>query len=103
MRFAAALTLSLALVTSCGGAENGRASTRSSVTTAASTTVPPTLPASAPASTTTSPNSIELLRTKVVHHYPHDTSAFTEGLVFRGRDAMFESLGLDGKSSVRQV
>lgn len=39
---------------------------------------------------------------EVVRAYPHDPHAFTEGLVFdRGR--LFESTGLQGRSSLRQV
>jgi glutaminyl-peptide cyclotransferase len=39
---------------------------------------------------------------RLVHQYPHDTSAFTQGLVFHeGR--LFESTGLNGRSSLREV
>jgi glutaminyl-peptide cyclotransferase len=38
----------------------------------------------------------------VVKVYPHDPEAFTEGL-FYDRGTLFESTGLNGKSSVRQV
>ncbi len=39
---------------------------------------------------------------EVVHAYPHDTDAFTEGLVFlNGR--LFESTGLNGQSTLREV
>lgn len=39
---------------------------------------------------------------KVVHTYPHDPGAFTQGLIFLdGR--LYESTGLNGKSSVREV
>jgi glutamine cyclotransferase len=39
---------------------------------------------------------------RVVKSYPHDTSAYTQGLIFR--DAfLFESTGLNGKSTLRKV
>lgn len=44
----------------------------------------------------------ELLRVQVVRSFPHDPAAFTQGLVWhRGR--LFESTGLYGRSSVREV
>ena len=39
---------------------------------------------------------------KVVRSYPHDTQAFTEGLLYRD-GALYESTGLNGKSSIRKV
>ena len=41
-------------------------------------------------------------RHEVVRAYPHDRDAFTQGLVFRD-GALFESTGLNGKSSLRLV
>lgn len=39
---------------------------------------------------------------KVIHAYPHDTAAFTQGLIYRD-GAFYESTGLNGRSSVRKV
>ncbi len=39
---------------------------------------------------------------RVVHAYPHDPQAFTQGLVFRD-GVLFESTGLVGRSSLRKV
>lgn len=39
---------------------------------------------------------------RVVHRYPHDPRAFTEGLLFRD-GSLFESIGLEGRSEVRRV
>lgn len=39
---------------------------------------------------------------EVVNSYPHDVDAFTQGLVFH-EGALYESTGLNGKSSIRQV
>lgn len=39
---------------------------------------------------------------KVVHRYPHDTNAFTEGLIYL-HGTLYESTGGQGSSSVRQV
>jgi glutamine cyclotransferase len=41
-------------------------------------------------------------RHEVVRAYPHDKDAFTQGLVFRD-GALFESTGLNGRSSLRRV
>ncbi|KAM1820519.1 hypothetical protein ACFX11_002051 [Malus domestica] len=40
---------------------------------------------------------------EVVHEFPHDPDAFTQGLLYAGNDSLFESTGLYGKSSVRKV
>lgn len=39
---------------------------------------------------------------KVVHVYPHDSTAFTQGLIYRD-GVFYESTGLNGRSSVRKV
>jgi len=39
---------------------------------------------------------------KIVHSYPHDPTAFTEGLLYRD-GFLYESTGLNGKSSIRKV
>ncbi|XP_047969178.1 glutaminyl-peptide cyclotransferase-like isoform X2 [Salvia hispanica] len=40
---------------------------------------------------------------QVVNEFPHDPDAFTQGLLYAGNDALFESTGLYGHSSVRKV
>ncbi len=64
-------------------------------------------PASAPATATATANAaanapIPVYGYKVVHAYPHDLNAFTEGLFYQG-GYLYESTGLDGHSSVRKV
>jgi glutamine cyclotransferase len=39
---------------------------------------------------------------KIVHTYPHDRTAFTQGLEYRG-GFLYEGTGLNGKSSLRKV
>ena len=39
---------------------------------------------------------------KIVHTYPHDSKAFTQGLEFRD-GAFYEGTGLNGQSSIRRV
>jgi glutamine cyclotransferase len=39
---------------------------------------------------------------EVIKTYPHDPDAYTQGLVFH-EDALFESTGLNGRSSIRKV
>lgn len=58
---------------------------------------PPAKPAAAPPA-----KAPQRLRTEIVAVYPHDTAAYTQGLVFLG-GVLFESTGLYGASSVRRV
>jgi glutaminyl-peptide cyclotransferase len=39
---------------------------------------------------------------RIVHAYPHDPGAFTEGLFYQG-GFLYESTGLEGRSSIRKV
>ena len=48
------------------------------------------------------PKAIPVYGVQVVHAYPHDINAFTEGLFFLN-GYLYESTGLDGQSSVRKV
>lgn len=45
---------------------------------------------------------LHVLVPSVVARYPHDTEAFTEGLVWH-RGALYESVGLEGRSDVRRI
>lgn len=40
---------------------------------------------------------------KVIATYPHDTTSFTQGLVFASDGQMYESTGLQGESTLRRV
>jgi glutaminyl-peptide cyclotransferase len=60
------------------------------------------LPSFTPSTSTLSPVPVETYTYSIVHVYPHDTDAFTEGLVFN-QGSLFESTGLKGQSSLRQV
>jgi glutaminyl-peptide cyclotransferase len=69
---------------------------------------PPPLPSpsAAPAATvapTASSAPIALLRWEVVSRRPHDTTAWTEGLVFDAAGRLFESTGINGRSQVREL
>jgi len=46
--------------------------------------------------------SVQVYSYQVINTYPHDTGAFTEGLVFDG-GTLYESTGLKGQSSLRKV
>jgi glutaminyl-peptide cyclotransferase len=39
---------------------------------------------------------------KVVNAYPHDSEAYTQGLIYRG-GFLYESTGLNGRSTLRKV
>ena len=40
---------------------------------------------------------------KVIATFPHDTSSFTQGLVFASDGQLYESTGLEGESTLRRV
>src|SRR4051812_25334102 len=40
---------------------------------------------------------------KLVATFPHDTSSFTQGMVFAGDGRIYESTGLEGESTLRLV
>lgn len=69
------ITLAILLVTACGGAGSGNAEP---------------------------PAEIPRKKLEVVQTYPHDSLAFTQGLLLFG-DRVFESTGLRGRSSLREV
>jgi glutaminyl-peptide cyclotransferase len=50
----------------------------------------------------TAPARVPVYTYEIVNVYPHDASAFTQGLVFY-QGALFESTGLNGSSSLRKV
>ena len=50
----------------------------------------------------TAPVRVPIYTYEVVNVYPHDASAFTQGLVYY-QGALFESTGLNGSSSLRKV
>jgi glutaminyl-peptide cyclotransferase len=51
---------------------------------------------------TDQPQSIPVFRATVVHTYPHDSSAFTQGLEYFG-GYLYESTGRSGQSTIRKV
>ncbi len=64
---------------------------------------PPVSPAAQPAAAMASaPNQPERLKVKVLATRPHDPTAFTQGLLVHG-GSLYESTGLYGSSSVREV
>ncbi|MFL6414964.1 MAG: glutaminyl-peptide cyclotransferase [Bryobacteraceae bacterium] len=48
------------------------------------------------------PSEVPHYTAKIVHAYPHDSSAFTEGLFYLNGE-LYESTGLEGQSSLRRV
>jgi len=48
------------------------------------------------------PSKVPLYAYRIVNRYPHDPEAFTQGLLFH-EGFLYESTGLRGRSSVRQV
>jgi glutamine cyclotransferase len=49
-----------------------------------------------------SPDSIPVYDYEVINTYPHDTMAFTQGLIFRN-GVLYEGTGLYGRSSLRKI
>jgi glutamine cyclotransferase len=80
------------------------------VQTGAGGTIPP-LPTATPTPTPTSvpsptPAPPVQYSYEVINRFPHDTGAFTQGLVYareEERDLLYESTGLYGRSSLRRV
>ncbi|SPE50866.1 Glutamine cyclotransferase (modular protein) [Verrucomicrobia bacterium] len=85
------------LVTGCGPAD----STLETVQTNDAAIRPAAAPGASPA-TAVAPAKTPVYTYEIVHTWPHDRKAFTQGLVFlNGR--LFESTGLYGSSSLRKV
>lgn len=63
---------------------------------------PPPAPSPPTAAPAAPPGTPETLSVTVHATYPHDPDAFTQGLLVEG-DRLFESTGLHGRSSVREV
>ncbi|GLT31219.1 hypothetical protein SLA2020_059710 [Shorea laevis] len=47
--------------------------------------------------------SAKVYGVQIVNEFPHDSAAFTEGLLYAGNDTLFESTGLYERSSIRKV
>lgn len=83
----------LLLLTACAPAQ---VATPAPTATAAPTDTP------APTATPTPAEAIPVYGYRIVNTYPHDRTAFTEGLVFHA-GLLYESTGLEGQSTLRQV
>ena len=59
-------------------------------------------PAQTPPESVAAPEAAPIYSAQVVNAYPHDRSAFTEGLFFKD-GALYESTGYEGRSSIRKV
>lgn len=74
---------------------------------AAATSPHPSMPASGAPSTTASsqasPGTIARLAYEVVRRIPHDTTAWTEGLLFDADGRLYESTGINGRSQIREL
>ena len=62
----------------------------------------PSLPAAAYASPAPDSSDIPVYGYRVIHEYPHDPAAFTQGLAWAG-GFLYEGTGLEGRSSLRKV
>jgi glutamine cyclotransferase len=71
-----------------------------SAQTATPTPAPPT--ATPTPSVSPTPTAIEFLVPEVLNTYPHDTTAFTEGLIYHD-GLLYESAGETGQSNLREV
>lgn len=88
------LIIAVFFLTACTGASPA-------VTTAPPATHTPVQPM---ATNTLSNQAPEILVPRVIRTLPHDTAAFTQGLVFdEAENALYESTGLYGQSTLRQL
>jgi glutamine cyclotransferase len=108
LRWASALVL-MVIVSACSGGWQSPATPTPSlapvsiVTVAARASGPtPTPPVNDTPEGSPTDAAIPVYSYRVVHSYPHDPNAFTEGLVFFNGD-LYESTGLLGRSSLRRV
>ncbi len=62
----------------------------------------PATPAQAQAARAAAAPAVPIASAEVVARYPHDRTAFTEGLIWRD-GALYESVGREGESDVRRV
>jgi glutaminyl-peptide cyclotransferase len=96
------------------GVASCSSSTQSSPTAASDSSAAPTTPTTPPAvtpttraapstSVTESDGGVTQMTARVVESVPHDAGAFTQGLVFDDTGVLYESTGLQGQSSVREV
>ena len=86
------------LLVGCGAAQPTSTSTITSTSTSTSTSTPT-------ATTLALPTVLAAPITytyQIINQYPHDPTAFTEGLVYT-HGQLFESTGLNGQSSLREV
>ena len=79
---------------SCGNASGSKSAAAGSVQVQEAAAVP--------AETARKKASVEQYRLKVVNEFPHDVTSYTQGLFFYGGQ-MYESTGLNGKSTFRKV
>jgi glutamine cyclotransferase len=68
---------------------------------------PPPVPTSSVSTNTaapaTAPKAFTFYMAEIVNRYPHDSRAFTQGLLFETADTLLESTGMHGQSSLRRV
>jgi len=62
-----------------------------------------TLPSASNNSTQTTFNGVPVYSYSIIQTYPHDSSAFTQGLTFDNQGNLLEGTGLNGASSLRLV
>lgn len=87
----ALLALVVAAGTACGSGSSGGTTATSSTSTG---------PAGEAATTT---DAVAQLGVEVLATHPHDQDAYTQGLVYAGPDRLYETTGLYGHSSLREV
>ncbi|NTV62400.1 MAG: glutaminyl-peptide cyclotransferase [Oscillochloris sp.] len=101
--FARVATVALAVLLSYGCVSNPSSAAPSGASRALPTSLTPTVAAPQATTPQADPNTITTYSYSVVNRYPHDTSAWTEGLVYIGNDTFYESTGEYERSSLREV
>lgn len=97
-RQASALLILAALLMACGAGDSRAAGP----TQPAAPTIRPTPASTATAAVTATPGPPPILSYKVVNTYPHDPTAFTQGLEIED-GVLYEGTGLEGQSTLRAV
>ena len=96
-----AVAACLVALTGCGGTT--ASPTPSGATSLATTAPTTTAPATSAPATTAAATAVPEIAFTVVASYPHDSSAWTQGLAYAGPDRIYEGTGDYENSSLREV
>ncbi len=98
----AAIAAAVAVLGAAGAAVSRQAATAPQATRTSAPRAPAAPPAAQAAPAADAESGVPVYAADVVARFPHDSGAFTEGLLFCG-GALYESTGKEGASDIRRV